>query len=603
MSPELPFVLCVLIGAASLFAVDRFRMDFVGFGALTLLLVGGVLSVPEALAGFADPTVHMIAGLFVVGGAVFQTGLADRFGKNLEKLGAGSPKKLLLVIMLAAASLSAFLSSTGTVALMVPVVTLLARRANISSSKLMIPLAYATLLGGLLTLIATAPNMVVSNALAKAGYAPFGFFEFTGPGLCLLALGVGFVLLFGDRLLPERLAPGGTRVAPSAQELWTRYGLEGWVSEYRILPDSPLVGFSIAQNQVRSRYGVAIFAVRAEESRSEPVERAQAERVLEAGQVLTIKGAPEKVDTFAQEARLEAINQLHDLPNGLVAGELLVPPGSSLIGKTVVDSRLRTRFDVTVMAVFRSREVLRESVAQTTIHVGDLLLMLGTGKSLTKLRDELPDVIFVNESDTLKQAAFRTTKAPAALVVLGAMLLSMAFELTPPVVSVVAAAFAMVLFGCLDAKEAEQTVNWESVLLIATIMPMATALTKVGAIDAVVGGLVMTLGSAGPYVIMSALFFVTALVGLFITNTATAVLVSPIAVQIASSLSMQPHALLMTVAVASSAAFVTPVSTPVNMLVVNAGGYRFTDFARIGVPLLLVVWLGSLVILPLFFPL
>jgi di/tricarboxylate transporter len=600
--PQLTFVLVVLGGAICCFALDRFRMDVVGFGALTLLLLGGVLSVPEALAGFADPTVHMIAGLFVVGGAVFQTGLADSFGKRLEKMGAGSPKKLVLTIMLAAALLSAFLSSTGTVALMVPVVTMLARRARLSASKLMIPLAYATLLGGLLTLIATPPNMVVSNALASAGFAPFGFFEFTGPGVCLVALGIGFVLLFGDRLLPVRVPPGSTTLAPTPHELWTRYGLEGWVSECRILPGSPLIGASIAESEIRTRFGVAIFAVRPGSRSHEPVERAQAERILEARQVLTVKGNPEAVARFVAEAHLESLNRLHELPNGLIAAQLLVPPGSSLIGKTVAESRLRTRFDVTVLAVFRSREVLRESVAQTTVNLGDLLLLIGTVKSLIELREALPDAILINDSESLKDTTFRTEKAPVALVVLGAMMLSMAFELTPPVVAVVAAAFAMVLFGCLDGKQAERAIKWESVLLIATIIPVATALTNVGAIDIVVKGLVDGLGTAGPYVILSALFFVTALVSLFISNTATAVLVSPIAVQVASNLGVQPHALLMTVAIASSAAFVTPVSSPVNMLVVNAGGYRFSDFARLGVPLLIVIWLGSLVVLPLFFP-
>lgn len=602
MISPLLFVVSVLIGAAVLFALDRYRMDLIGFGGLTLLLLGRILTVPEALAGFADPTVHMIGGLFIVGGAVFQTGLADRFGKQLEHLGAGSQRKLMLVIMLAAATLSAFLSSTGTVALMVPVVAVLARRSQVSPSKLMIPLAYATLLGGLLTLIATPPNLIVSNALVKHGFAPFGFFEFTAPGLCLLAVGVGFILFFVDRLLPERLTPGGTERMATPQELWTRYGLEGWVCECRILPGSPLVGRSIAQSQVRSLHSVAIFAVRTATSAHNSIERARADRVLLVGDVLTVKGAPDNVERFAHQAQLERLHVLEELPPELVTGELLVSPGSPLVGKTIADSQLRTRFDVTVSAVFRSQKVLRESVAQTTVQVGDLLLLLGTAKSITKLRDELPEAILVNESEVLKRAAFHTDKAPIALTVLGCMLLAMAFEVVAPVVAVIAAAVAMVVFGCLDAKQAERQINLESVFLIATILPMATALNKVGAIDAVVSGLLTTFGSAGPYVILSAVFFLTATVGLFISNTATAVLVSPVAVQLAASLAIQPQALLMAVAVAASAAFVTPVSTPVNMLVVNPGGYKFADFARLGLPLLIVTWLASLIILPLFFP-
>lgn len=602
MSAQLVFVLIVFGGAAVLFASDRFRMDLVGFGALTALLVGGVLTVPEALAGFADPTVHMIAALFVVGGAVFETGLADEFGKRLERFGAGGPKKLLLVVMLGAASLSAFLSSTGTVALMVPIVMSLARRTKISPSKLMMPLAYATLLGGMLTLIATPPNIVVSNTLAEAGFEPFRFFDFTGPGLCLLVVGVGFLLAFGNRLIPERVDVASTTApSPPPRELWQRYGLDGWVAELRVEPESPLAGKSIAESEVRSRYHVAIFAVRSGGGH-ESLERARADTVLQPGQTITVKGSPEALTRFREAAHLSEVAYLHDLPEGLVAAELLVPPGSSLLNKTIADSRLRTRFDVNVMAVFRSREVLRESVAMTTIHVGDLLLLLGTASAMARLRDELSDAILVTKSDALDQVAFRTAKAPRALVVVTAMLLALAFELTHPVVIIVISALAMVILGCVDDKSVERSINWQSVLLIATILPMATALTKVGAIDLAVRGVVGAVGSAGPYVVMSAVFFLTAIVGLFISNTATAVLVSPVAIQIAQALGVRPHALLMTVAVAASAAFVTPVSSPVNMLVVNAGAYRFKDFARAGIPLLLVVWLGSLVTLPLFFP-
>lgn len=602
MSWEIVFVLLVLFGATALFASDKFRLDLVGFMALTALLLGGVLTVPEALAGFADPTVHMIAGLFVVGGAVFHTGLADRFAQSLAKLGAGSPRKLLLAILLATSMLSAFLSSTGTVALMVPVVATLARRFQISPSKLMIPLAYATLLGGLLTLIATAPNLIVSNALEQAGYRPFGFFEFTGPGLCLLAVGIGFLLLWSDRLLPERIEAGESNSLPSARDLWERYGLSGWISEFEIHADSPLVGHSIAESQVRTRFSVVVFAVRAGSEAEQPFEAISADKVLHAGQRITVKGSPDSIERFREEARLTLLGKLDALPQGLVAAEVLVPPGASLVGRTVADSRLRSRFEVSVMAVFRSREVLRESVAQTVVCVGDLLLLFGTGSAIVKLRNELKDVILVAETEALKKAAFRTHKSPHALIVLMAMLTVMAFDLVPPVVAVICAALSMVLLRCIDVKSAEQAISWETVLLIATVLPLATALMKVGAIDFAAGGLVHALGSLGPYAVLLAMFFVTALVGLFISNTATAVLVAPIALKVATSLQIDPRALLMVVAVASSSAFVTPVSSPVNLLVLNAGGYRFGDFVRIGVPLLLLIALVSVIIVPLFFP-
>lgn len=596
---ELLFVVGVLLGSAVLFASDRYRMDLIGFGALTLLLVSGVLTVPEALAGFADPSVHMIAALFVVGAAVFETGLADRFGHAIGRIGGTSPTKLLLVTMLAATSLSAFLSSTGTVALMVPVVLSLARKAQLSPSKLMMPLAYATLLGGLLTLIATAPNLVVSAALEHAGHAPFGFFDFTGPGLCLVGSGVAFLTFVGPKLLPERVAVGsGQGARPSASELWERYGLSGWIAEVRLRDASPLVGQSIAQSAVRTKFGVAIFAVR----RGEQSERLQADLVLQGGDVLTIKGAPEAIVWFCAQAHLDEMGRLERLPQGLVVTELLLPPSSSLIGKTVRDTRLRSRFDVTVMAVFRTHRVLRESVAETMLHVGDLLLLSGNVQAMVKLRNELSGSVIVSQSEELEQGVFRRDRAPHALGIVLLMLLGLTLEVAAPVTVVITAALAMVVVGCIDAVKAERSISWESLLLIATFLPMATALTKVGAIDAVVDGIVNHAGGLGPRGILALIFLLTAVVGIVISNTATAVLVAPVALKVAAGMHISPHPLLMTVAIGASCAFLTPVSSPVNLLVVGPGDYRFGDFSRLGAPLLLLSGLVAVLVVPLFFP-
>jgi di/tricarboxylate transporter len=577
------------------------RMDIVGFLMLASLLFGGVLTVPEALAGFADPSVHIIAGLFVVGAGIFQTGLADRLGRLLGAAADGSARKLLILIMLGTAGLSAFLSSTGTVAVMIPVVATLARRSKISPSQLMIPLAFATLLGGLLTLIATPPNVVVSNALAKAGYEPFGFFDFTGPGVCLLIVGLGFILVFGPKLLPARGAAERSSPFPSEQELWTRYGLGEWIYELQVQPGSPLCEKTIAESAIRTRFGVGIFAIAHAGERDSHVERAQADHTLYALDHLTLRGAHEAVATFCEEMMLREVSRPPQLPNGLVAAELLLPPGSSFVGKTVAETRLRTRFDVNVIAVYRSTTVVQTSVASTPLSVGDLLLVVGTAKALRTLRDG-SDAILVTETEELRQPDFRTHRAPHALVILLAMLLVMALEVASPVLVVIAAALAMVLAGCVEAESVDKTLNWESILLIATVLPLATALTNTGAIELLVRSLVRVLDGGSPYVVLSGLFAFTVLVGLFITNTATAVLVAPVAISLSRELGLAPHALLMTVAIASSSAFLTPVSSPVNMLVMNAGAYRFGDFAKLGAPLLVVIWLGTLLVVPWFFP-
>lgn len=602
MTAEMAYVFVVVLLAAILFATEKIRMDVVGFLALTSLLVGGILTVPEALSGFSDPTVHMIGGLFIVGGAIFHTGLADRIGRSLESRAGGDPQRLLIAILLVTSGISAFLSSTGTIAVMIPIVLSLARRTQMSPSKLMIPLAYATLLGGLLTLIATPPNIIVSNTLEQAGFEPFSFFDFTLPGLCLLSLGLIFILTIGRKLLPERRAASESEHLPTAQELWERYGLSDWMFELEVLPGSPLIGVTMADSAIRSKYGVGVYAVRSVGRSESGAEGPQASRIFRLGDLLFVKGAPDAITRFCEEARLQETARPRSLPPGLVVAELLVPPGSNMVGRSIADTRLRSRFDVNVIAVFRSKEVLRESVARTVVSVGDLFLLVGSARALAKLRNEQRDAILVTETEELRGADFRTEKAPLALLILGGMLVLMAFNLVPPVVAVICTALAMVLFGCIDAESAYKNINWESLLLIATILPLATALTKTGAIDWIVRGLVSGMGDAGPYVVMAAIFLLTATIGLVISNTATAVLVAPVALQVATSMNIQPHALMMTVAVASSAAFVTPVSSPVNMLVVNAGGYKFSDFARMGVPLLLLTLLGTLLVIPWFFP-
>lgn len=602
MTVEIAYVTLVTIGMAVLLAFDRLRMDVVGFLMLAALLFGQVLTVPEALAGFSDPSVHMIAGLFVVGGGIFETGLADRLGQLLGRAAAGNAQKLLVLIMLGTATLSAFLSSTGTVAVMIPIVSSLARRAQISPSQLMIPLAYSTLLGGMLTLIATPPNVIVSNALADAGYAKFEFFDFTGPGLCLTLLGIGFIALFGQRLLPNRARVQRQSVYPKAADLWARYGLGEWIHELAIEPGSPLALHTIAQSAIRTRFGVAVFAVRRAGSSAERFERAHADHMLHPRDHVVVKGSVEAVARFCDEMKLREVGRPETLPQGVATAEFLLPPGSSFVGKTVAQTRLRTRFDINVISIFRSTEVVRASVASTVLSVGDLLLVVGAPGALRTLRGETKDAILVSESEELRQPEFRVHRWPHALVILLAMLIFLSFDLVPPVVVVIGAALAMLLAGCLDVQHVDRTLNWESILLIATVLPLATALTKTGAIQLLVSALADALGGMNGYVVISGVFALTVAVGTFISNTATAVLVSPVAIELSRALGLAPHSVLMTVAIASSAAFLTPVSSPVNMLVVNAGEYKFVDFAKLGAPLLVTIWLGTLIVVPFFFP-
>jgi di/tricarboxylate transporter len=596
-------VLLVLALTMLLFASDRFRLDLVALLALLALLVPGVLTVPEGLAGFSDPAVLMIAGLFVVGGAIFQTGLADMIGRRLEGAAGRGYVGLMLVIMLVAAGLSAFLSSTGTVAVMLPIVVTLARRSRISPSLLLLPLAYATLLGGLLTLIATPPNIIISNQLVRAGYEPFGFFEFTPVGLILLAAGILFLLLLGPRLLPERIRHVEGVAVPSVAELGRRFGLDQLLFELEVTPGSKLAGRAISDAAIRSSHGVTVIAITSVTARGARTRRAEPDRLLQAGDLLTVQGSREAVAGLASGCGLELRHGDARLPAGLLLAELLVPPGSLLAGGTVAAARLRSRTGLTVLALRRAGELLDGGVAQQGILAGDLLLVLGSARSLGRLRSERDELLLVTEPEELRETRFNTRKAPWAVAIMLGMLLLMTLGLVPNVTAVLLAAAAMVVSGCLDMEGAYRHVNWQSIVLIACVLPLATALDKTGLVDLAVNGLSGALAGSGPYLVLAAMFLLTALVGLVISNTATAVLVAPIAIQVAVSTGINPRALLLVVAVAASAAFVTPVSSPVNLLVLSPGGYRFGDFVRAGLPLLLLVMLVTLLVVPLFFPL
>ncbi len=599
MTPELVYVLGVILVTLLLFATEKIRMDLVALLALLALALPGLLSAQEAVAGFSDQSVIIIAGLFVVGGAMFRTGLADAMGRRLQASAGTSYLRMLVLVMLSTAALSAFLSSTGTVAVMLPIVVSLARRARVSPSLLLMPMAYAALLGGTLTLIATPPNLIVSSELENAGFAPFSFFEFTGPGLLGLLAGIGYMALIGRRLLPERVAAGSGQEQPGTQELWDQYGLSDRLLELEINPDSRLRGRTIGEASVRSRHGLSILAV----STGRTLRPANPATLLQARDVLSVKGSREAVERFAGAEGLRIVREQAPLPPGLLLAEVLVSPGAKLQGQTVAESSFRKRFGAAVVGIRRAGTTLDGRISQAKLQMGDALLLLGPERQLTRLTAETADLVTVTETRELQDSRFRRDRAPWAIVILLLMLAVMAVGLIPNVLAVLLAAAACVLTGCIDPDEAYRSVNWASVIMIASILPVATALQKTGGLDLLSGGISGLLAGLPVQLVLAGMFLLTALAGLLISNTATAVLIAPVAVQVALSLGLDARAMAMVVALACSAAFVTPVSSPVNMLVLSSGGYRFRDFVRVGLPLLLVLMLVTVFAVPLFFPL
>ena len=615
-------VVFVILGVTvALFVSDRIRLDLVAVMSLLALVLSGILTPAQALAGFGDSVVIMIAGLFVVSAGLFRTGIANRLGRWLSRAAGTSERRLLVLVMLVTGILSGFVSSTGTVAVMLPVVVSLAWRAGISPSKLLMPVAIASLLGGMLTLIGTAPNVVVSQQLQAQGLPGFNFFAFTPLGLTMLLLGLAFMVAVGRHWLPERApvsegARDGAVATATLVELAERYGLPTRLFRTTVPADSDLVGLTLGELHWPERHQVQVLAidtapaVERERRRSRRhVDQSKAvgpDTVLEQGDRLLLEGSLEHLEAlaaahaFAFDRFDAAADRL--LPSNLSVGEVLPTPRSRWLGQTLAEMRFRDRFGVQVLGVLRGGASITEGLADLRLRFGDTLLVQGPRRAIALLGRERHDAVVLAEAAEGDAPAPAAARAPVAMAIMLAMLVVMTLGWLPTVVAVLIAAVAMVLTGCLAMEDAYRSINWEAVVLIAGILPMATALEVTGGMQVVVDGLVGTVGPYGPLALLLGLFVLTSVASQVISNTATTVLLAPIAFQAAQTLEVSPYPMLMAVALAASTAFATPVASPVNTLVLGPGQYRFGDFLRIGVVLQLLVLVATMLLVPLLFP-
>lgn len=601
MNTSLLTAVGILLVMLALFVSNRLRLDLVALMGLLALTLTGLVTTSEALAGFADPVVLMIAALFVVGAGLFQTGVADALGRRVEAMAGQSLIGLTAVIMLVTALLSGFLSSTGTVAVMLPVVLAIARRRQISPSRLLMPLAYAALLGGMLTLIGTPPNLVVTAQLEQAGIEPFGFFSFALPGLVMLAVGLVYVLIAGPWLLVERKPACAEPGQPSWCELFAQYGLDQQLQHLRVPQHSLLGSADVNSSELRSRFGVTVLAIASTTPKGRFVRKAEAGTMIRDHDDLYVVGAAEAVAGIVDRFGLRLVQRQAELPASLLLVDAVVPPRSAFIGRNLRQLRLHSGAGVTVLAQRSggSDEVFLD--LDRPLAAGDSLLLTGSAKALKRTARSRRDLLLL--ADLQSEVSQRAHLAPVAIAIMLAMMLAMTFGVVDNVIAVLLAAVALILTRCVNIEEAYRSINWEAVVLIAAILPMATALDKTGGLALAADALMAGTGSYGPLAVMAVLFIFTAGLSQVVSNTATTVLVAPIALQAALALDVNPYALLMTIAIAASSAFATPVSSPVNTLVLSAGGYRFSDFLRFGVPLQVLMLIATLIAVPLLFPL
>lgn len=606
MTHDIALTLCVLVATVALFLSDRLRLDVVALlSALSLSLLG--LASPEVmLSGFANNAVVMIAGLFVVGAGLSETGLADWLGRRLEPLAGDSPRRVLAVVVCASASLSAVMSSTGTVALLTPMVVGIAARRRIAPRLLLMPLAFGAHLGSNLTLISTPPNLIVSDALRRAGHAPFRFFSFTGPGLVVLALGVTYLALVCRRLLHD---PHDDTTAPSTlstHDLASAYGLVDALTTLHVAPECGLVGRSLADTNLRAAYGVTVVSV----ERDGDAQRVLPRLVFAAHDVLRVLGSAEAVETLcAREGTVLHHREAEFvLPPEESLAELMLPRRSPLVGRSLRDLRFRDRYRATVLAAKRvegerSQRFANTALRDLTLRSGDMLLVKGRRKYLRHLRDAQDALLLVAEPDHLPGVLLDRPRAFGALAITLAMLLVMAFGWLPNVVAVLCAALLLVLGGAVRPASAYRAINWESVVLIACMIPLSTTLESSGATSLLVSRAETALHGVAPLGVMALLVAATSALGMVLSNTATAVLVAPVAVRLGEALGIAPEPLLVGVAFASSAAFATPIASPVNVLVMPLGRYRFGDYVRVGLPLQVLVLAATVLLVPLVWPL
>lgn len=614
--------LVILAVTALFFALGKIRSDVVALCALILLMVSGILTPEEALSGFSNSVVIMMIGLFVVGGAIFQTGLAKMISGRMLKLAGNSELRLFLLIMVVTSFIGAFVSNTGTVALMLPIVVSLAAKSGVNASRLLMPLAFASSLGGMLTLIGTPPNLVIQDVLTGAGYEGLDFFSFTPVGLVCIVIGI-IVLLPLSRLFLAKRGEGndsGRRKTKSLEELVEEYRLADNLSRYVVGKHSSIKGKTIVELDIHNRYGLTVLEIRRETTRQKGIIKnvnqmlAGPRTVISEGDIIYLSGEREQAERFAADYSLSAPAAGHQGSSVGQGGldfydigiaEMVLLPTSSLVNHMVKDSGLRAKYHINIVGIRRNGEYIMDDLPDVRLHGGDVLLVQGTWANISLLGNEEDDWVVLGQP--LEEAAKVTLdyKAPLAAAIMLLMIVMMVFDFIPvaPVTAVMIAAVLMVLTGCFrNVEAAYKTINWESIVLIGAMLPMSVALEKTGASAAISHSLVSGLGGYGPLVLLAGIYFTTSLLTMFISNTATAVLMAPIALSSAVGIGLSPYPFLLAVTLGASMCFASPFATPPNALVMQAGRYSFMDYVKVGLPLQLIIGIVMVFVLPLLFP-
>jgi len=606
---ELIWVLSLLAIAVVLFATGKVRMDAIALMVIVAFVLSGTLTLNEAFSGFSDPNVILIAALFIIGDGLVRTGVATKMGAWLVSVAGNSETKMLIYLMLTVAGLGAFMSSTGVVAIFIPVVLSVSARMNTSPSRLMMPLSFAGLISGMMTLVATPPNLVVNSELLREGLHGFSFFSVTPIGLVVLILGIVYMLAMRFTLKTDNgdSARDG-RKRSTFRDLIREYHLTGRARRLAIRPGSPMIGQRLDDLKLRERYCANVIGVERWRRFRRVIVNVNGVSEFRARDVLLIDMSASDVDLrqFCGEQMLEPMvlrgEYFADQALDVGMAEVALIPDSEMMGKTVREIAFRTRFGLNIVGMKRDGKAMDGSVVDEPLQLGDILLVVGNWRQIALLAKRGRDFVVLNMPVEVDDASPAHSQAPHAIFCLVLMVALMLTDEIPNPIAAIIACLLMGKFRCINAESAYKAIHWPSIILIVGMMPFALALQKTGGVDLVVKGLMDVAGGEGPYLMLGCLFMMCAAIGLFISNTATAVLMAPIALAAAKSMGVSPYPFAMVVAMAASAAFMTPVSSPVNTLVLGPGKYSFSDFVKIGVPFTILVMVVCVLLIPVLFP-
>ncbi|GAB4419000.1 MAG: SLC13 family permease [Anaerolineales bacterium] len=594
MTPQIALTLAIVVGALVIFGTEKLRVDVVAL--LVLLTVGltGLVGPKEVFSGFSNSAVITVWAVYIVSGGLFKTGVAEKLGNFILRLAGKNEMRLIAVIMITCGTMSAFMNNVGATAMLLPAVVSIGKQAKIPVSKLLIPLSFSSLLGGGLTLIGTPANILASNIVLDNGLPSFGFFDFTLIGIVVFVTGILYMVFIGRHLLPVR-EPGGKGK--------TSHELRAYISEVRVLADSKLAGQTLLESRLGANYDLTVIAILRGKKKIDVLERYT---LIEPDDILLIEGTAENLMRARSDLGLATANESKRQLDLNEQGEedidniqATLGPRSRMVGRSLSSLNFREHYGFTVMAIRRKGEVITERLRDVRLRFGDELLLRGPRHRAAELETGGEFLVL----EPLKIPENRKRKMPISIGIMLSVIGLVIFGFLDISVAMVTGAVAMVLTGCLTMDEAYESIDWRTVFLVAGMLPLGTAMETTGAAQYIADLMLGAIGDWGPIAALGSIYLLAALITQPMSNAAAMVLVVPIALDTAASLGANHLTFTLAVIIGGVTSFLTPVGHKANVLVFGPGGYKFFDYARVGVLLTLFIFVTTMIFLPIFFPL